>query len=366
MQGIDASGIRKVFDLGAQLKDPINLSIGQPDFDVSDELKDIAVTAIRAGYNKYTPTQGLPELNAAIMEYLARGSGFKPEASLVCSGVSGALFLLMLAVLDPGDEIIFPDPYFVMYKHLAHLVGARAVMVDTYPDFQLDPGKIEAALTPKTKMILINSPSNPTGVIYSREVLTAVADMARRRNILVVSDEIYREFCYDEPYCSIAEVYPENTVVLNGLSKTSGMPGWRIGFAAGPKQIIEEMTKLQQYTFVCAPSFAQKAAVRAFALGNTHHAEYLARRNLIYNGLREAGYKVMRPGGAFYIFPKCPIEEDRFVEMALAKNCLIVPGSVFSERRGYFRISFAVHEDILRRGIEVFADLARETGGQHG
>ena len=362
MAGIDASGIRKVFDLAAQMKDPINLSIGQPDFDVPNELKAIAIEAIQAGFNKYTQTQGIAELNEAFQRSLRAQSGgaYTPEATMVCSGVSGALLLLILAVIDSGDEVIFPDPYFVMYKHIINLAGGTPVMLDTYPDFELDPAKLEAAITPKTKMIIINSPSNPTGVVYGEESLKAVAEIARKKNILVVSDEIYREFCYDGKFYSIANACPERTVVINGLSKTTAMTGWRIGFAAGPKEIIHEMIKLQQYTFVCAPSFAQKAAVRALELGNIHCAEYAARRDLVCTGLREAGYSLVKPGGAFYVFPKCPAEEERFVEAVIAKNCLIVPGSVFSEKKGYFRISFATDETKLKKGIEILADVMRE------
>jgi aspartate aminotransferase/aminotransferase len=362
MANIDASGIRKMFDMSATMKNPINLSIGQPDFDVPDELKTIAIQAIQAGFNRYTQSQGLAELNETIARFLTRSSGgvYTPEATMACSGVSGALLLLILAVVDPGDEVIFPDPYFVLYKSLTNLAGGKPVMLDTYPDFQLDPDKLEAAITPKTKMIIINSPSNPTGAVYSEESLKAVAEIARKRNILVVSDEIYRGFCYDEKYYSIANAYPERTVVIDGLSKSAAMTGWRIGFAAGPKEIIHEMIKLQQYTFVCAPSFAQKAAVRAFELENTYSAEYAARRDLVYTGLRDAGYELTKPGGAFYVFPKCPVEENRFIEMVIARNCLIVPGSVFSEKKGYFRVSFAVDEKILKQGISLLGDVLRE------
>lgn len=357
MSTIDASGIRKVFDLGAKMKDPVNLSIGQPDFDIPDELKTIAIDAIHSGFNRYTQTQGTAELNEAIRAYLKRTASFEPEATMVASGVSGALFLLILATIDPGDEVVFPDPYFVMYKHLVNFVGGVPVYVDTCPDFQLDPDKLKAALTDKTKMIIINSPSNPTGVVYPEETIKAIAEIARKRNILLVSDEIYREFCFNRAYPSLATWYPENTVVLNGLSKSVAMTGWRVGFAAGPASIINEMIKLQQYTFVCAPSFAQKAAVRALEMKNVYLDSYRERRDLIYSGLVNAGYEVVKPEGAFYIFPKCPTDEGRFIDAALDNKLLIIPGSVFSETPGWFRISFAADPAVLQKGIEILARL---------
>lgn len=360
MATIDASGIRKVFDLGAKIDNPVNLSIGQPDFDIPDELKTLAINAIQSGFNRYTQTQGTSELNEAIRSYLKRTASFEPEATMVASGVSGALFLLILATLDPGDEVVFPDPYFVMYKHLVNLVGGVPVYVDTSPDFQLDPDKLEAALSEKTKMIIINSPSNPTGVVYSEEIIKAIAEIARKRNILLVSDEIYREFCYERTFPSLATWYPEKTVVLNGLSKSAAMTGWRIGFAAGPAAIINEMIKLQQYTFVCAPSFAQKAAVHALEMKNLHLDSYRQRRDLIYSGLIDAGYEVVKPEGAFYIFPKCPTSEEEFINAALENKLLIIPGSVFSERSGWFRISFAADPAVLQKGIEILARLRRQ------
>lgn len=276
---------------------------------------------------------------------------------MVASGVSGALFLLILATIDPGDEVVFPDPYFVMYKHLVNFVGGVPVYVDTSPDFQLDPERLESVLTNRTKMIIINSPSNPTGVVYPEETVKAIAEIARKRNILVVSDEIYREFCFDQPFPSLATWYPENTVVLNGLSKSVAMTGWRVGFAAGPAAILNEMIKLQQYTFVCAPSFAQKAAVRALEMKNVYLEEYKNRRDLIYTGLVDAGYEVVKPEGAFYIFPKCPSDEDLFIDAALENNLLIIPGSVFSEKKGWFRISFASDIKVLQQGIDILAKL---------
>jgi len=359
VKGIDASGIRKVFDLAATMKDPINLSIGQPDFDVPDPIKEVAIAAIRAGHNRYTVTQGIPELHAAIRTMLKATKRFEPEATLITSAVSGGLLLAFLSTLNPGDEVIIPDPYFVMYKHLATLCGARPVFLDTYPDFHLRREALAPLIGERTKMIVINSPANPTGAVYSADELRMVADLVRGRDIIVVSDETYESFVYDEPYTSMASIYPP-TLLLSGFSKTYAMTGWRLGYAAGPEPIISAMTKLQQYTFVCAPSFAQRAGIAALDYDVSElMAAYKRRRNLIYNGLRDAGYEVAKPGGSFYIFPKVPWGTDMaFVEEAIRNNLLIIPGSVFSERDTHFRIAFPVADATIERGLEVLRRLA--------
>ncbi len=249
---VDASGIRKVFDLAAGLKDPINFSIGQPDFDVPDPIKEAAIAAIRDGFNSYTPTQGMQELRDAIGNELAEEFAGWTNTVIITSGVSGGLMLAMMATLNPGDEMIFVDPYFVMYKNLAKMLGIVPVPVDSYPDFAFPAEKIEKAITPRTKMLIVNSPSNPTGVVYSEADLKAAADIAERHNLLVISDEIYEALSYDGPSNSMVEYAPDRTILLRGYSKTYGMPGWRMGFAAGPEPILQEMAKLQQYTYVCA------------------------------------------------------------------------------------------------------------------
>lgn len=357
---IDASGIRKVFDLAATMKDPINLSIGQPDFDVPEPIKEAAVAAIRAGHNRYTQTQGIPELHAAVRAMLKERKQFDPEATLITSAVSGGLLLAFLATLNPGDEVIIPDPYFVMYKHLATLCGAKVVFLDTYPDFRLRREALEPLLTERTKMIVVNSPCNPTGAVYTADELRMVADLARGRDILVVSDETYESFVYDEPYVSMASLHPP-TLLLSGFSKTYAMTGWRLGYAAGPGELISAMTKLQQYTFVCAPSFAQRAGLTALDYDVSDlMAAYHRRRDLIYNGLRSAGYEVQKPGGSFYIFPRVPWGSDmEFVEAAIRNNLLIIPGSVFSERRTHFRIAFPVADATIQRGIEVLQRIVK-------
>lgn len=365
-QLIDASGIRKVFDLAAKMKNPVNLSIGQPDFDIPDPVKLAGIQAIEAGFNRYTPSQGIPELNHAVRDYLRDQTGFSAEASMITSGVSGGLLLAILALVDNGDEVVFPDPYFVMYKHLVNLAAGVPRPVDHYPDFALDPERIAAAITPRTKLLILNSPNNPTGAVYGAEALQAVAELARKHDLLVISDEIYRTFSYDGDCPSIASYYPEKTLVLDGFSKSSAMTGWRVGYAAGPKWLIEEMIKLQQYTFVCSPSFAQKAAVAALKMGNPHCEDYGRRRDRIFQGLVDAGYEVQRPGGAFYIFPKCPFDPDRFITDALEQSLLIIPGDVFSDRKGHFRICFTAEEKVLEQGIDILKKIRNTGGGSNG
>ncbi|MCY2932139.1 MAG: aminotransferase class I/II-fold pyridoxal phosphate-dependent enzyme, partial [Planctomycetota bacterium] len=237
MRLLDASGIRKVFDLAAKMKDPINLSIGQPDFDVPEALREQAVQAIRAGFNKSTQTQGTEALRAALAAACTREFGWTDDRPyLVTSGVSGALMLAMLTLVNPGDEVVFADPYFVMYAHLVNLCGGVPVPVDTYPDFRPDVNRLADAITPRTRMLIINSPANPTGTVYSEQELRDIAGLAAKHDLLVVSDEIYNLFCYDRPFVSMASLY-ENTLLMRGFSKSYAMTGWRIGWCTGPRAV---------------------------------------------------------------------------------------------------------------------------------
>lgn len=358
MSRIDASGIRKVFALAAKMKDPINLSIGQPDYDVHTDVKEAAIAAIRAGQNSYTQTWGLDELRVAVQEYYTEKFGVTPQNVMITSGVSGALFLVLLATINPGDEVIFADPFFVMYRHLVNLLGGVPVAVDTFPDFKLTPEAVEKAITPKTKLLIVNSPSNPTGVTLSKAELQALADVGKKHNLLVVTDEIYEALLYDDQPSTMVGMY-DNVVLLNGLSKSTGMTGWRLGYAAGPEAVIQAMNTLQQYTFVCAPSFAQRAAIVALKEDLRPKIEaYRRKRDIVYEGLR-GHFNVTKPGGAFYIFPEAPNGDgDAFVQTAIENNLLIIPGSVFSGRKTHFRISFASKDETLERGIEVLKRLA--------
>ena len=355
----DSSGIRKVFDLAAKLKDPINLSIGQPDFDVPPEVKAAAIEAINSGRNTYSPTQGIGPLREALQTEIASKYSHPDREVFVSSGTSGGLVLTMLSMINPGDEVIYLDPYFVMYPALICLCGGVPVPVDSYPDFRLDPDKIAAAITAKTKMILVNSPANPTGVTASEADLKAVALLAAEKNIALVSDEIYSRFFYDGQFASPAS-YNDQTIVIDGFSKSHAMTGWRVGYVHGPAEIINTMLKLQQYSFVCAPQPAQSGALRAMEVSLDGHIEdYRRKRDLIVAGLSDH-YELAKPGGAFYVFPKAPMASGaKFVEKAISQGLLIIPGNIFSARDTHFRISFAAPDETLQRGIELLQKLAR-------
>jgi len=357
----DASGIRRVFDLGANLKNPINLSIGQPDFDVPEAVRQSAVEAIQNGKNGYALSQGMPCLRDRLQAQVQEQYGHDDREVFVTSGTSGGLMLALLVLANPGDEIIVFDPCFVMYDALAGVAGAKVVYVDTYPDFQVDVDRVAEAITPRTKAILFNSPGNPTGAVADRETVRRLAELAARRDVVLISDEIYREFCYDEPFVSPAEFNPR-TLVVDGFSKTYGMPGWRVGFAHGPRAIIQEMIKLQQYSFVCAPHPFQWACAEALDADMSEHiAAYRRKRDMLTEGL-STDYELVKPGGAFYVFAKAAWgTATEFVEKAITKyELLIIPGNVFSRRDTHFRISYAADDAVLRRGIEALGKLARD------
>lgn len=373
----DSSGIRKVFDLAAKMANPINLSIGQPDFPVPIAIKEAAIAAIRGDKNGYSVTQGIPELRAKLQAAVDERFKHPDRQVLVTSGTSGSLVLAVLAMVNPGDEVIVFDPYFVMYPALVGMVGGRCVTVDTYPDFRIDPDRVAAAITPRTKMILLNSPANPTGVVASEAELRALASLAAKHNIALVSDEIYREFCYDASLASPA-TWNEQTIVVDGFSKSYGVTGWRLGFVHGPSAIIDKLTMMQQYTFVCAPHPLQWAALAALDVDMSSHIEaYRRKRDRVVAGLREAGYSLAKPGGAFYVFPEVPQSTgglrraqssrasgtresaSEFVARAIQNELLIIPGNIFSGRDTHFRISYAANDATIERGLEVLGALAQ-------
>ncbi len=358
---IDASGIRKVFALAGELEDPVNFSIGQPDFDVPEAVKEAAIEAIREGQNKYSQTAGDAVLKEKIAEQVKGEFGWAEPAVLVSSGVSGGLLLAFMALIDPADEVILADPYFVINKHVINMLGGRCVFVDSYPEFRLPVEAIAAAITDKTKMIIVNSPSNPTGVVYSEQEIKALAEVAAEKDVLVMSDEIYERFCYDGQCASIAK-YCEKTLLLRGFSKSYAMTGWRMGYVAANeslREVVEEMTKVQQYTFVCAPTPFQKAAIAAMDCDVSELVTaYRRKRDLLYEGLRDT-FELVRPGGAFYAFIKAPGgKATEFVEKAIKNNVLIIPGNVFSERDTHFRISYATSDGKIEQGVKILRGLA--------
>ena len=355
----DSSGIRKVFDLAAKMSDPINLSIGQPDFDVPEPVQQAAIDAIRNRRNGYALTQGMPVLRDKLQAQIDAEYGHADRQVFVTSGTSGALMLALLAMVNPGDEVIVFDPCFVMYDALAQVAGGKPVYIETYPDFRIDVDKVAAAITPRTKVIIFNSPANPTGTVGSEEDVRALAELAARKNVALISDEIYRAFCYDGPFVSPVRYNPQ-TLVIDGFSKSHAIPGWRLGFAHGPAAIIQEMIKLQQYSFVCAPQPVQWAGAVAMDVDVAPHiAAYRRKRDMIVQGLAD-DYELVAPRGAFYAFPKAPWgTATEFVSKAIENQLLIIPGNVFSRRDTHFRISYAATDATIQRGIEVLRRIAR-------
>ncbi len=360
-QTIGSSGIRRVFDLAATMENPVDLSIGQPDFAVPDPIKQAAINAILTDHNNYTVTYGLPELRNAIATALKNELKWTADV-LVTSGVSGGLVLALMACLNPGDEVIFADPYFVSYRHLVNLFGGTPKPVSIYPDFRLSARAFAEASTTRTKIILLNSPANPTGVVHSADEIRSLCELARERDWLIISDEIYNLLSYDGPVASPVSFAPERTLLLRGFGKSYAMTGWRMGYAAGPESIIREMGKLQQFTFVCAPHPAQVACLTALQTDMSSHVDdYRRKRDLAVASMQKA-FDFPRPGGGFYLFPGIPngyASAGEFVEQAIKNRCLVIPGNVFSEEDTHFRVSYAVPNERLIEGCDILCRLAK-------
>ncbi len=358
MRHIEASGIRKAFDMAKTMVDPINLSIGLPDFDVPDPVKAVAIEAIERGRNAYTVTQGIPELRGRIQAAIDDDFRQADRQVLITSGTSGGLLLALCCVVNPGDEVVIFDPYFVMYGNLVALACGTSVLVDTYPDFRIDAGRVEAVMTPRTRCVLVNSPANPTGVVASADEMRTLAELCRRRGVLLISDEVYRSFCYDRPFATPAS-WNDEVLVVDGFSKSHGMTGWRLGYAHGPARLIQEMAKLQQFSFVCAPSMVQHAGVAALDIDLTAQVDtYRRKRDAVVAALSES-FDLSYPEGAFYAFPRAPWgTATEFVAEAIKRNLLIIPGNVFSRRDTHFRISYAVDDATLARGLDALSELA--------
>jgi aspartate/methionine/tyrosine aminotransferase len=379
---INGSGIRKVFEIGATLKDPVNLSIGQPDFPVPAGIKQAAIDAISSDRNGYSPTRGTPQLLAEISRHLRADLGWSTlnlgdEADMfVTSGTSGGLVLACMALLNPGDEIIIPDPWFVLYPHMAEICGAKAVACNTYPDFRMTAERVAPLITPRTKAVVLCSPSNPAGVVTPRQDCRELLELCQSRNIILISDEIYDEFAFSETCTDVAMNEPSmkrcpsparfpgahsHCLLVRGFGKSYGITGWRLGYVAGPKSLIAEMAKLQQYLYVCAPTPLQVGAAAAFHEDlSPMVADYQRRRDLVVARLVKHT-EVPFPGGAFYAFVKVPerlgVTASGFFERALERNVLVVPGKAFSSRDTHFRISYATPMSKLEQGLHVLAEL---------
>ncbi|MCH2133297.1 MAG: pyridoxal phosphate-dependent aminotransferase [Phycisphaerales bacterium] len=367
---VDVSGIRRAFQLGARLENPINLSIGQPHFPVPDALKDAAIDAIRADANGYTLTGGHDTLRDSLREFVRDDLGWDTSGGdldvMVTSGTSGALVLAAWALLDPGDEVIVPDPNFVIYPVLGPMSGATVVPCDIYPDFRMTAARIEPLITERTKMVILNSPANPTGIVLDDDEMRDIATLCRDRGVILLSDEIYDLFTYaaardDRGRCPTPAHHSRDLLVVRGFGKNYGCTGWRLGFAAGPSWLIQEMLKFQQYSFVCAPSMAQHAVAAAHSVDMSKWVEsYERKRDMVVEALSPLTDLAV-PQGAFYAFPAVPpalgLTGTAFSESMLDHNVIVIPGGVFSARDTHFRISYAVDDGRLAEGLEALVSV---------
>jgi aspartate/methionine/tyrosine aminotransferase len=305
-------------------------------------------------------TQGIAPLREALQARVTAEYPTAERQTFVTSGTSGGLMLALSVLVNPGDEVIVFDPYFVMYKHLVTLAGGVCRVIDTYPDFRIDLNKVREAITPHTKVILCNSPCNPTGYVATEEELKGLAELAAENNICLISDEIYRVFCYDRPFFSPAK-WNDQTLVIDGFSKSHSMTGLRLGFAHGPNHIIQQMIKLQQFTFVCAPQPVQWAGLAALECDVSDRvADYAKKRQFLITELSGL-YDIRGAEGAFYLFIKAPWGTGtEFVAKAIENELLIIPGNVFSQVDTHFRVSFAADNQMLERGVEILKRIARK------
>jgi len=368
VQAIPPSAIRRFFDIAATMQDVISLGIGEPDFDTPEPIVRAGIEALEQGATHYTSNSGLIELRRAIAEHMDRlyGQTYNPASEvLITVGVSEALFLAMAALLDPEDEIIIPEPSFVSYVPTAMLVGARPVLVPTYAEdgFQVRPETIEAAITEKTRALLIASPNNPTGTVMSRERLNEIAAIAKKHDLIVISDEIYDRLVYGVEhtcFASLPGMY-QRTVVLQGFSKAYAMTGWRIGYILGPGELVGEMRKVHQYLIMSAPTVAQWAALKALEVGEPYvqamRAEYDRRRQLIVTRLNAMGLPCVEPQGAFYVFPSVRatgLDDNTFAEKLLVEEKVaVIPGRGFGPSgMGFVRMSYATAYEKLEIALD--------------
>ncbi len=366
--GLKPSGIRKFFDIAATMKDVISLGIGEPDFTTPKPILEAGIRSLQAGETHYTSNSGRLELRQGITAHLQALYGVKYDPVneiIVTVGVSEALYLTFTALLDPGDEVIIPTPCFVSYQAEVLLAGGVPVEIPSRLEnnFAVDPDDIRAAITPKTKVIFIGYPSNPTGAVAERETLIEIAKIALEHDLFVVSDEIYDRLVYGFKHVcfpSLGEEIQARTVLLGGFSKSHAMTGWRIGYAAGPADIIKGLVRVHQYTIMSAPTTAQDAAIEALKHGEPYVqemvAEYDRRRKLIVNGLNRLGLTTFEPRGAFYAFPKITasgMDDDTFAERLLQEeHVAVVPGNAFGKGgEGFVRCSYATAYDKIEEAL---------------
>ncbi|MFC1991206.1 aminotransferase class I/II-fold pyridoxal phosphate-dependent enzyme [Chloroflexota bacterium] len=375
---LSPSGIRRFFDLLNSIEGVISLGVGEPDYATPWHISEAAIESLKKGQTMYTSNSGMPELRQELSRYLRNNYDleYDPESELLITvGVSEGLDLAMRALVNPGDEVIMPDPCYVSYNSCVILAEGTPVMVPTYQkdNFELNAADIEARVTNKTKAILIGYPANPTGAVMSRENLSQIAEVARRHQLLIASDEIYAKLVYGVEHTCVAALpgMKASTILLGGFSKAYAMTGWRIGYVAAPREIITAMTKIHQYTMMCASTMAQVAAIEALKYGEENVTEmvvdYNRRRLAIVKGLCEIGLSCFEPTGAFYAFPsiRCTgMTSEGFAERLLTEEKVaVVPGSAFGQYgEGYVRCCYATSladiEEALSR-MKRFVDKYR-------
>ena len=379
LQTVPASGTIAISNLVSQMKadgiDIVSFSMGEPDFTTPSNIIDAACDSLHAGFTHYTPSTGIPELRAAIADYTKRNDNVPCDASnVLVTPTKQAIFMTCLAYIDPGDEVILPDPSWVSYEACVRLAGGVPVYIPTrFEDgFVVDPALIEQAITPRTRMIILNTPTNPTGAVIPKETLKQIADIAIKHDIKVMSDEIYSAIIYEGKHTSMAS-FPgmfEHTILISGLSKTFAMTGWRLGWAIAPAEDIKNINKLQSHSISCCTSFVQKAAVEALTGPQDSKLEmvkaFRKRRDLALDLVRDIpGMECNTPNGAFYLFPKYnkDIPSAKLAEILLKEgHVAVTPGTAFGPGgEGFFRISYATSEDQIQEGIarikKVLADL---------
>ncbi len=375
---VPPSGIRRFFDIAATMKDVISLGIGEPDFVTPERILDAGIKSLHDGETHYTSNSGIYELRAALSKHIAQQHGvtYDPEHEiLITVGVSEALYLALTAVIDPGDEVIVPQPCFVAYTPEVTFAGGVPVTVPTRveDDFQVTAATLEAAITPKTKALLIGYPNNPTGAVMTRENMIEIAALAEKYDLLVISDEIYDRLVYGVDHVCFAALpnMRQRTLTLGGFSKDYAMTGWRIGYACAPEEILSGMRKVHQYTIMSAPTTAQIASLEALATGEEYVqsmvSEYDRRRKLIVGGLNTLGLDCFEPRGAFYAFPsiaRSGMDENEFAERLLGEEQVaVIPGSAFGESgKGFVRMAYATAYEKIEEALNRMERFMRRHG----
>ena len=364
---IKPSGIRKFFDIVSEMQDAISLGVGEPDFDTPWHIRDEGIYSLEKGRTFYTGNSGLLELREEIGRYLDRrfGLSYSADEILVTVGGSEAIDIGFRTMLDPGDEVIIPEPCYVSYLPCVKLAGGVPVRLplEEKDQFKLTKEKLLSAITDKTKILVLPFPNNPTGAILNREELQIIADIVKEHDLFVMSDEIYSELNYEGGHVSIASIpgMRERTIVINGFSKSYAMTGWRLGYAAGPKEIMKQMLKIHQFVIMCAPTTSQYAAIEALRNGDEDvrrmRESYVVRRRFLVNALNEMGLPCFEPKGAFYVFPNISaygMTSEEFARRLLEQERVaVVPGTAFGEcGEGFLRISYAYSIDNLKKALD--------------